>query len=35
MPSLAPGIHIFNLNKTVDGRDKPGHDYFTSGFEIE
>jgi len=30
MPGLVPGIHVFNIfsmNKDVDGRDTPGHDY--------
>jgi hypothetical protein len=30
MPGLMPGIHVFNIfsmNKDVDGRDTPGHDY--------
>jgi len=27
MPGLVPGIHAFTRrDKTVDGRDKPGHD---------
>jgi hypothetical protein len=27
MPGLVPGIHVLNAaKKTVDGRDKPGHD---------
>jgi hypothetical protein len=28
MPGLVPGIHVFGTNsiKSVDGRDKPGHD---------
>jgi hypothetical protein len=27
MPGLVPGIHVFdNVEKVVDGRDKPGHD---------
>jgi|SoimicmetaTmtLPC_FD_contig_51_2910435_length_355_multi_2_in_0_out_0_2 hypothetical protein len=29
MPGLVPGIHEFlftQSNKSVDGRDKPGHD---------
>jgi hypothetical protein len=29
MPGLVPGIHVlavFEQNKNVDGRDKPGHD---------
>ena len=26
MPGLVPGIHVFNYNEGVDGRDKPGHD---------
>jgi len=33
MPALVAGIHVFTalqLNKDVDGRDKPGHDEFLS-----
>ena len=32
MPGLVPGIHILILRnaKGVDGRDKPGHDGFSS-----
>jgi len=26
MPALVAGIHVFLRRKTVDGRDKPGHD---------
>jgi hypothetical protein len=28
MPGLVPGIHglLYELDKDVDGRDKPGHD---------
>jgi hypothetical protein len=26
MPGLVPGIHGFEREKDVDGRDKPGHD---------
>jgi hypothetical protein len=26
MPGPDPGIHVFLLEKNVDGRDKPGHD---------
>jgi hypothetical protein len=26
MPALVAGIHVFDLDKDVDGRDKPGHD---------
>src|SRR5215471_10622719 len=26
MPGLVPGIHVWMVNKDVDGRDKPGHD---------
>jgi hypothetical protein len=28
MPGLVPGIHVlgFDIEKDVDGRDKPGHD---------
>jgi hypothetical protein len=32
MPGLVPGIHVFypSWKEDVDGRDKPGHDGFTS-----
>ena len=33
MPGLVPGIHALNSDarKTVDGRDKPGHDNVSYG----
>jgi hypothetical protein len=32
MPGLGPGIHVLQSfsNKDVDGRDKPGHDEYSS-----
>jgi hypothetical protein len=31
MPGLVPGIQVFrSAKKDLDGRDKPGHDEFTS-----
>ena len=36
MPGLVPGIHVLLSRgaKNVDGRDKPGHDDFTSGVKL-
>jgi hypothetical protein len=32
---VVPGIHVLATNKDVDGRDKPGHDDFSSRVDQE
>src|SRR6188474_855395 len=30
MPGLVPGMHVFDIVQDGDGRDKPGHDAFST-----
>jgi hypothetical protein len=34
MPALVAGIHVLNLPKDVDGRNKSGHDELLSKSEL-